>query len=307
VERAPGKLTIPKVLILGGSGMLGHKLWQRLAPEFDTHATFRQAPHHYSAYGMFDPARSIGHVSAEDFDSVVRALASVRPEVVVNSIGVIKQDATAKDPLKSISVNALFPHRLAHACRAANARLIHISTDCVFSGRSGNYKETDQSDAEDLYGRTKFLGEVDYENCMTIRTSMIGRELSGTHGLIEWFLSQRGQTVRGFKRAVFSGFTTTALADIIRDVISKHPKLNGVWHVAAEPINKFELLSLVKQAFKLDIEILPEDSFICDRSLDAERFRSETGWTPATWPQMIHQMAQDPTSYDNFRRNHAHR
>jgi dTDP-4-dehydrorhamnose reductase len=142
---------------------------------------------------------------------------------------------------------------------------------------------------------------------MTIRTSMIGRELSGTHGLIEWFLSQRGQTVRGFKRAVFSGFTTTALADIISDVISKHPKLNGVWHVAAEPINKFELLSLVKQAFKLDIEILPEDSFICDRSLDAERFRSETGWTPATWPQMIHQMAQDPTSYDNFRRNHAHR
>jgi dTDP-4-dehydrorhamnose reductase len=296
-----------KVLILGGSGMLGHKLWQRLAPEFDTYATFRQAPPHYPAYGMFDPARSIGDVSAENFDSVVRALASVHPEVVVNCIGVVKQDASAKDPLKSINVNALFPHRLAHACRAANARLIHISTDCVFSGRSGNYKETDQSDAEDLYGRTKFLGEVDYENCMTIRTSMIGRELSGTHGLIEWFLSQRGQSVRGFRRAVFSGFTTIALADIISDVISKHPKLNGVWHVAAEPINKFELLSLVKQSFKLDIEISPDDSFMCDRSLDAERFRRETGWSPNAWPQMIQQMAHDSTPYDEFRRTHAHR
>jgi dTDP-4-dehydrorhamnose reductase len=296
-----------KVLILGGSGMLGHKLWQRLAPQFDTHVTFRQTPQTYAAYGIFDPARSLGGVSAEDFDSVVRALASVRPDVVVNCIGVVKQDAAAKDPVKSIGVNALFPHRLAHACRAANARLIHISTDCVFSGKAGDYKETDKADAEDLYGRTKFLGEVDYENCLTIRTSMIGRELSGTHGLIEWFLSQRGQTVRGFKRAVFSGFTTAALADIIGNVISKHSQLRGVWHVAAEPINKFELLSLVKQAFGLNIEIMAEDSFICDRSLNAERFRRETGWAPDGWPQMIQQMAQDPTGYDEFRRSDAHR
>jgi dTDP-4-dehydrorhamnose reductase len=296
-----------KVLILGGSGMLGHKLWQRLAPDFYTHVTFRQSPQAYSAYGIFDPARSIGGVSAEDFDTVIRALASVRPDVVVNCIGIVKQDATAKDPLKSITVNALFPHRLAHSCRAANARLIHISTDCVFSGQSGDYKETDKADAEDLYGRTKLLGEVDYENALTIRTSMIGRELSGAHGLVEWFLSQRGQTVRGFKRAVFSGFTTAALADIISNVIAKHPELRGVWHVAAEPINKFDLLSLVKEAFGLNIEIVAEDSFICDRSLDADRFRRETGWAPDGWPQMIDQMAQDPTPYDEFRRSHAHR
>jgi len=296
-----------KVLILGGSGMLGHKLWQRLAPHFDTHVTFRQSPQPYAAYGIFDDARSIGGVSAEDFDSVIRALASVRPDVVVNCIGIVKQDATAKDPVKSITVNALFPHRLAHVCRVANARLIHISTDCVFSGQAGDYKETDKADAEDLYGRTKFLGEVAYENSLTIRTSMIGRELSGAHGLIEWFLSQRGQTVRGFKRAVFSGFTTAALADVISNVISKHPELSGVWHVAAEPINKFELLSLVKEAFKLNIEIGPDDSFICDRSLNADRFRHETGWAPQTWPEMIQEMAQDPTGYDEFRRNHAYR
>ena len=283
--------------------MLGHKLWQRLAPEFDTHVTFRKSPHHYSTYGIFDPDRSIGHVSANDLDAISRALASVRPDVVINCIGIVKQDQTAKDPLKSISVNALFPHQLAHECRVVNARLIHISTDCVFTGRSGNYKETDKSDAEDLYGRTKFLGEVEYENCMTVRTSMIGRELSGTHGLIEWFLSQRGKTVRGFKRAIFSGFTTTALADVISLLISKYRTLNGVWHVASEPINKFELLSLVKQFLALDIEILPDDSFICDRSLDAGRFRFETGWAPMAWPEMIQHMAEDPTPYDEVRRS----
>lgn len=296
-----------KVLILGGSGMLGHKLWQRFAAQFDTHVSFRQSPPAYADYGIFDPARSIGGVSAEDFDSVVRALASVRPDVVVNCIGVVKQDAAAKDPVKSIGVNALFPHRLAHACRDANARLVHISTDCVFSGQAGNYKETDKSDADDLYGRTKFLGEVEYENCLTMRTSMIGRELSGTHGLVEWFLSQQGKTIRGFKRAVFSGFTTAALADIIGNVIAKHPELSGLWHVAAEPINKFDLLSLVKQAFGLNIEIVAEDSFVCDRSLDGDRFRRATGWTPLDWPRMIQELAQDPTPYDEFRRSHAHR
>jgi len=286
--------------------MLGHKLWQTFRDRFDTYATLRQSPSAYARFGIFDPARSIGHVSAGDFDSVVRAFETARPEAVVNCVGIVKQDAGAKDPLTSITVNALFPHRLAHLCRASGARLVHLSTDCVFSGRNGDYSEADASDAEDLYGRTKLLGEVDYENCLTIRTSMIGRELQGAHGLVEWFLGQRGHAaVRGFRRAVFSGFTTTALARIIGDILVERSTLRGVWHVAAEPINKFDLLSLVREVYGLDIEIEPDETFVCDRSLNASRFCEATGFTSPAWPEMIEAMRRDPTPYEDFKGDHA--
>jgi dTDP-4-dehydrorhamnose reductase len=287
--------------------MLGHKLWQTLSERFDARVTFRRAPALDARFGLFDPARSIDGVSAHDFDGVVRAFALARPEVVVNCVGIVKQDAAAKDPYQSIAVNALFPHRLARACAAAGARLIHLSTDCVFTGRRGNYKESDASDAEDIYGRTKWLGEVDYENCLTIRTSMIGRELEGAHGLVEWFLSQRGKTVRGFRRAVFSGFTTGALAAIIGDIIADRRDLRGVRHVAAEPINKFDLLTLVRDAFESDIEIEPDETFVCDRSLDGSRFGRETGFAPPAWGEMIERMARDATPYEGIRRNYADR
>ena len=293
------------MLIIGGSGMLGHKLWQTFRDRFDTYATFRQGPAAYERFGIFDPARSVGHVSAEDFDSVVRAFARVRPEAVVNCVGIVKQDAAARDALTSSGGNALFPHRRAHRCRASGARLVPLSTDCVFTGRKGNYSEADAPDAEDLYGRSKLLGEVDYEDCLTVRTSMIGRELAGAHGLVEWFLSQRGRRVRGFRRAVFSGFTTEALSGLIADVLEGHAGLRGVWHVAAEPINKFDLLSLVRETYGLDIEIEPDETFVCDRSLDASRFRGATGLTPPAWPEMIGRLRADTTRYEEFRRDHA--
>ena len=294
-----------RVLILGGSGMLGHKLWQTLAPNFDAHVTLRGSPGAYARTGLFDPARSLGGVSAQDFDSVARAFAAVRPAAVVNCIGVVKQDAAAKDTLTSISVNALFPHRLAQLARASGARLIHLSTDCVFTGRAGNYNERDMPDAEDLYGRTKLLGEVEGSGCLTLRTSMIGRELSGAHGLVEWFLSQAGARVRGFRRAVFSGFTTGALADIIAWLVSEQKGLSGVWNVSAAPINKFDLLTLVKQVYGLDVEIEPDETFVCDRSLDSGRLRAETGFVPPAWPEMIERMRGDATPYEEFRRIHA--
>jgi dTDP-4-dehydrorhamnose reductase len=296
-----------RMLILGGTGMLGHKLWQTCAGRFDAYVTFRQSADFYAHLGIFEPTRALGGVSAQAFDSVKRAFAAVQPQVVVNCIGIVKQDAAAKDPYQSIAVNSLFPHRLAQLCAATGMRLIHISTDCVFTGRSGNYREDDVSDAEDLYGRTKLLGEPDYDHCLTLRTSMIGRELRGAHGLVEWFLGQQGKTVRGFKRAVFSGFTTAALADVIGDVIAGHRDLRGVWHVAADPINKFDLLSLVKQTYELDIEIEPDESFVCDRSLNGERFRRETGITAPSWPEMIAQMQADDTPYDELRRVNATR
>ena len=296
-----------RVLILGGSGMLGHKLWQVAAGHFDTYATVRQLPAAYVRYGGFDPAHVQSQVSAQDFDSVTRALATVRPDVTINCIGIVKQAAAARDPLTSIALNALFPHRLAQLCRAAGSRLIHISTDCVFSGRRGNYSEDDPSDADDLYGRTKFLGEVSADNCLTLRTSIIGRELESASGLVEWFLGQEGKGVRGYKRAIFSGFTTLALAEIIVQIIAEQPELQGLWQVAAAPINKYDLLSLVKDVYGATIQIDPDEAVAIDRSLNGERFRQRTGIAPPSWAAMIARMYEDPTPYAELRRNDADR
>jgi dTDP-4-dehydrorhamnose reductase len=240
-------------------------------------------------------------VLAEDIGTVRRVLDERRPDVAENCVGVVKQLAEAKDPVTSISVNALFPHLLARECRGRGIRLIHVSTDCVFSGKQGRYKESDSSDASDLYGRTKFLGEVPGPGCLTLRTSIIGRELHGSHGLIEWFLSQQGKSVRGFRRAIFSGLTTRELSRVICRVIESHPDLEGLYHVAAEPISKFDLLHLVRDAYGLDITIEPDDSFACDRSLDGTRFRKAAGYVAPPWSEVIAAMHEDPTPYDKLR------
>lgn len=294
-----------RVLILGGAGMLGHKLWQVYRQRFDTWVTVRGHPRDYAMYQLFDPERMIGGVDAFDFDAVVRALATVRPDAIVNCIGIIKQLPTAKDPFISLTVNSLFPHRLANLCTAAGIRLIHISTDCVFSGRKGMYTETDISDAEDLYGRSKFLGEVATPGCLTLRTSIIGRELASTSGLVEWFLSNRGGKVRGFTRAIYSGFTTQALAAIIADVLERHTDLSGVYQVSSDPINKYDLLCLLRDIMHISIEIEPYDGVVLDRSLDSSRFRAAVGFIPTSWPDMLQDMTADPTPYEQWRTQHG--
>lgn len=287
--------------------MLGHKLRQILSPRFDTFVTFRSQVENYAGFDLFDQSRAIGGLSAGDPDSFTRHLRDLKPDVVVNCIGIVKQDSAAKDPITSITVNSLFPHKLARACAEIGARFIHLSTDCVFSGRQGNYSEDDVPDAGDLYGRTKLLGEVTEPGCLTIRTSMIGRELSGAHGLIEWFLSQQNQTVRGFRRAIFSGFTTLALAQVLADIIEQHPEVTGLYHLSAAPISKFDLLSLVRDVYGVKVEIEPDETFLCDRSLDSERFRQATGFVAPDWEEMIRKMRDDPTPYETIRRMNAER
>ncbi len=288
-------LTAMKILILGGSGMLGHKLWQTLAPRFETHVTLRGRAADFGRLGgVFDQSQAVGGLDAESIQGFAKLVQDLRPDVVVNCIGVVKQDPAAHNPVATIGINALFPHRMAAICKAARARFIHLSTDCVFSGSKGSYTEDDLPDATDLYGRGT--------DNLTIRTSMIGRELRGTHGLLEWFLSQEGGRVRGFKRAVFSGFTTGALSEVLARIIAEHPGLNGVWHVASDPINKFDLLSLIKESYGISLEIGFDESFVCDRSLNGSRFRLETGIQAPSWPAMIADLRRDPTPYEDIRR-----
>jgi dTDP-4-dehydrorhamnose reductase len=290
-----------RVLILGGAGMLGHKLYQRYRQRYDVFATLRSGFNAYARYQIFDADRVIEHVDAFYFDSMVQAIAQTQPDVVINCIGVIKQLATAKDPIISLTINSLLPHRLAGVCQAAGIRLFHISTDCVFNGRDGMYTEDTPSNAEDLYGRSKYLGEISGPGCLTLRTSIIGREISTRSGLIEWFLSNRGGQVRGFRQAVYSGFTTQALSDVIADVIDHHPALSGLYQVSSEPINKYNLLLLARDAYGMDVRIEPDDSVSIDRSLDSTRFRQITGFQPPSWADMIGAMASDPTPYDSWR------
>lgn len=287
-----------KILILGATGMLGHKLMQVLSKRLDVTGTVRGSVTNYARHPVLGSMSLLGDVQAERFDSVIGALAYTRPGVVINCIGIVKQQPSAKSPLPSITINALFPHRLAMLCQAAGARMIHISTDCVFSGQKGNYKEDDIPDAEDLYGRTKMLGEVAYPGSLTIRTSIIGRELFSKLGLIEWFINQKGKSVRGFDGAIFTGFSTQAMAGIIGNIIEKHPDLSGLWHISSASISKYELLNIVNHEFKLGIKIEKDTKISCDRSLDSTMFRSVTGFMHSTWEEMIGQMAADPTPYD---------
>jgi dTDP-4-dehydrorhamnose reductase len=285
-----------RVLILGAGGMLGHKVWQVFRDRFDCRAAMRTR----LPLPLFDDERVIDGFEATNFDAARQLIAKVEPDVVVNCIGVVKQVAAAHDPIASITLNALFPHIVARACAEAGARMIHISTDCVFAGTRGHYSENDVPDASDLYGRTKLLGEVT-DGALTIRTSLIGRELRATSGLVEWFLSNRGGSVRGFTNAIFSGVTTAMLARILAAVIEQHPDMRGLYHVAAPPISKYDLLMMLNAATGAGVMIAPDDGFVIDRSLDATRFQAATGLQPPEWPEMIAALAAESPQYERWR------
>ncbi|MBI9044411.1 MAG: SDR family oxidoreductase [Anaerolineaceae bacterium] len=289
-----------KILILGGSGMLGHRLWIQLQKHHDVWITVRGSASDFSDVPEFPREKIRTDVDARNFEQVSRALASIQPELVINCIGMIKQHGhVAKDPLIAITLNSLFPHRLSLLCKVANIRLIHISTDCVFSGKKGNYTEEDIADSDDIYGRTKYLGEVEYDHCVTLRTSIIGPEIKNGLGLVEWFLTQN-ETANGFTHAIFSGVTTDELSRIINDYVIPNPDLSGKYHVSAQPISKYELLKLLNVAFNKEVTINPYADIVIDRSLNSDRFRLATGYTPPTWEDMIEEMAGSINFYERI-------
>ena len=278
-----------RILILGGDGMLGHQLLAYLRPRHDVRVTLRQDIAAYRQYELFSRDNSFLGIDVRSFERLVEVMADFRPEAVVNAVGIVKQRADAKESIPSLEINALLPHRLSVLCRGIGARLIHMSTDCIFSGKRGNYFETDSSDAEDLYGKTKFLGEVHESNCLTLRSSIIGRELARHTSLLDWFLAQTS-TVKGFRQAIYSGLTTIEMSKIIERILIEYPNASGLYQVSSNPINKYELLLLIRNIFNLNIEICPDDTFKCDRSLNSSRFRAEFGYTPPAWAAMIEEL-----------------
>lgn len=276
-----------RILILGASGMLGNAMYRFFSgcENYVTYGTSRST-HLTQILPAALRQNIIQDINVENESDVSRLLSRLKPAVVVNCVGLVKQLAEANDAIAAIKINALLPHQLARYCKQVNARLIHVSTDCVFSGAKGMYIEQDLPDALDLYGRSKLLGEVDYDNAITLRTSIIGHEINSQHGLVDWFLSQKGP-VKGYRKAIFSGLPTVELARVIRDFVIPHPALHGTYHVSASPINKYELLQLVARAYKSGVSVTPDDQVAIDRSLDSDHFKAATGYQPATWPQLI--------------------
>jgi dTDP-4-dehydrorhamnose reductase len=280
--------------------MLGHKMFQHLREYFSgTICTLHQnsADQFFERIPLFRGNDVLWGIDALDFARVRAELRRVQPEYLINCIGMVKQRKEATSPITAITLNSLFPHRLAELCGEWGGRLIHISTDCVFSGRRGMYTENDLSDAEDLYGKTKFLGEATEINSLTIRTSIIGRELSRHQALLDWFLFQTDGRVSGYRKAIYSGVTTNHLAEVTANVIQKWPKLQGLYQLASAPISKYDLLSLVRDAYSLKITIDAVDGEIADRSLDCSKFSSETGYHCPPWPELVRQLVSDPTPY----------
>lgn len=282
-----------RILILGGDGMLGHRLLRQFAQKHEVRVTLRQPLEAYRSCRLFDRANSFDEVDARDPSALPRVLGEFAPDAVINAVGIVKQRSNARDGVLSVEVNSLFPHMLARLCEARGAHLVHLSTDCVFSGGKGNYAETDQPDPVDVYGFSKLLGEVIRPRALTLRTSMIGTELARKTGLVEWFLSQRGKMIKGYRKAIFSGFTTAELARVIESLLMSHPLAAGLYHVSAAPISKFELLSRLNDRLALDIRIEPDDAVVIDRSLDSSRFRREFGYTPPSWDEMLDPLASD--------------
>ncbi|MBU3584084.1 SDR family oxidoreductase [Polynucleobacter sp. 15G-AUS-farblos] len=288
------------ILVLGISGMLGNAIFTEFLKDqntFNVFGTIRS--NHFKKYFSGSESRVL-ESSAGDLKSVARCLDLVKPDVVINCIGLVKQLDAANDPVQAIAINSLFPHQLNSLCKSCGSRLIHFSTDCVFSGNKGRYVEADTPDCNDLYGRTKLLGEIlDSNNAVTLRTSIIGHELEGSHSLLNWFLSQEG-SVKGFDRAYFSGLPTSEVARVLKTFILPNKSLHGIYHLSVDRISKFDLLKIIASTYNQDVKITPSQDVIIDRSLDSSLFNQASGYKAPNWDVLIREMFDAHLSFNNL-------
>ncbi|MDI6688249.1 MAG: SDR family oxidoreductase [Desulfobacterales bacterium] len=282
-----------RILILGGTGMLGHTLWQHFSLRFpDTYTTIRQSRTAYEQYELFTGDKVIDSVDVIDFQTLTGIMKCIKPDFILNCIGITKRRKEADMPVYAIALNSLLPHKLAEWGRNNSAKIVNFSTDCVFDGKQGNYTEESPTNAVDLYGKTKALGEIQGENSLTLRSSFIGVELHAGTELLEWFLSQTG-VVKGFKNVIYSGLTTFELSRIVEKILVEHPDAFGLYHVSSDPISKFDLLTLIKEKMHLNVEIIPDETVRCNRSLDSTKFRKEFNYTPPTWEVMVDELTKN--------------
>lgn len=288
------------VLILGATGMLGHMACRVFAQRHEVYAAYRAPGLHPLHDGLSGRVHWLPGLDATDLERVGNIIREISPNWVINGVGLIKQKDPGDRDTEAITLNALLPPRLAECCGASGSRLLHFSTDCVFSGARGGYSEADEPDPKDLYGRTKLRGEVGAPH-LTVRTSLIGRQLRGSEGLLEWFLAQRGRTIRGYANAIFTGLTTRALCTLLEHALRRRPDLAGLYHIASDPISKCDLLSRLNARLGLGIRIERDESFRCDRSLVGTRFARDTELLIPSWDEMLDQLTSEVEAYEQWR------
>ena len=294
-------IPVKKILVFGASGMLGHMLIRVLSPH---HHVIGTTTSHYNVQSPLARILSrdnlIDLVDVHNLSTVEIAIRETKPDVIINCVGLIKQKMGTTNSVEAIQLNSLFPHQLAEICLKSNIRMIHFSTDCVFQGIPGIKRVSDTPNATDLYGLSKLLGEVNTPSSITLRTSIVGRQLFGSESLFEWAISQRGTTVKGYKNAIYTGLTTNQLSQIIEKLIQDFPELSGIYQLASSPISKFELISKLNNHLKLNLRIEPETDFHCDRTLDGTKFSELTNIDIPSWDDMLTELAADQSFYDNL-------
>jgi dTDP-4-dehydrorhamnose reductase len=292
-----------KLLVVGGTGMLGHKLLQKLGEKYSqTYATVRQdlSERPFRHVSFLQTQRICRNVDVLDIPSVRELVLQLQPDYILNCVGIIKEHKENAAPVPCIKINALLPHELVAMAAEYGGRVIHFSTDCVFDGKRGSYSEDDVPNAGDVYGRSKAMGELFYENALTLRTSIIGRELRTHASLLDWFLQQAGGRIKGFTRAIYSGVTTNQMANVVAMILEKFPTLSGLYQIVGDPISKYDLLVVAREKFGLEVEIEPYDGFVLDRSMKGDKFASVTGYRSPSWPDLMQDLADESHLYRSW-------
>lgn len=292
-----------KILILGASGLLGHKLFQTLSARFDNVTGLLHGDRQrFVATGLFDSTNTVDQFEANDFDSVLEQLNQFSPDVIVNAVGITKRRKGITDARYARRINADFPALLSQWVTQRDRRLIHFSTNCVFDGTKASYTESSPPDCQTIYGSTKAAGEVSAAGALTLRTSFIGRELAHYTELLEWFLAQKGKVIGGYTSSLFSGVSTQYLSRVVADVIEFHPKLSGLYNLAAaKPITKYDLLCLARDVFKINVEIIPEENNLNNAVLDGSVLNRKLNLKIPTWQEMMDDIAKE-SLYDSLNR-----
>jgi dTDP-4-dehydrorhamnose reductase len=287
-----------KILVIGAGGMLGHMAVRVLGETFEVFGTTRSESQSSSLLGRFlDPERWMTGIDVLNERHLENVFEQVKPDVVINCVGLVKQKMDSTSYIESLEINALLPHKLFVLGEKYHAKIIQLSTDCVFTCDDGIKRQTDIPNATDLYGRTKHLGELNYGTALTLRTSIVGRQLSGQESFFEWIISQQGKVSSGYRNALYTGLTTHALSNVMCKIIANNFSLSGIWQIASEPISKFELMTKLNRSLNLEIDIQEDTEFHCDRRLDGTQFLETTGIRVPTWDEMIQQFSDDQVSY----------
>lgn len=281
-----------KVIVLGISGLIGSYVFKECSKKFNTFGTLRKSKKEYEEITLFKKKKIIYNIDILNFNSLLAILNDFKPDFIINCIGITKRKIN-KNIDKVIEVNSLYPHKLANWGLKNNSKVVHFSTDCVFNGLKGNYDENSPTDAFDIYGKTKALGEINYKHTLTIRSSFIGAELYDKTELLEWVFSKNGKKINGFKKTMYSGVSTLFLAKFIVKIINENISLSGLYNLAPQkPISKYDLICIIKEKFKLKLEIIPDNEIIHNPTLNGTKLRSKLNFKIPTWDTMLNNLSK---------------